>query len=62
MFDQDTKSIFDIEPDEAAEAALDAEAEADCRAGRIVSNDKVIAWLNSWGSDDELPAPSSQSP
>ena len=51
------KTIFDVEPDEALEARLDAEAEAAYEAGRVVPHDKVVEWLESWGKPDELPAP-----
>lgn len=30
---------------------------ADARAGRVVPHEKVEAWLNSWGTDHELPPP-----
>lgn len=33
------------------------EALEDIRMGRVVDGDKVHAWLESWGTDDELPAP-----
>lgn len=51
------KSIFDVLPDEALEARLDAEAEADYTAGRVVPHEKVVEWLKSWGTPDELPRP-----
>jgi predicted transcriptional regulator len=51
------KSIFDVSPDEALEALLDAAAEADYAAGRVVPHDKVVEWLKSWGTPDELPRP-----
>jgi len=51
------KSIFDVSPDEALEALLDAEAEAAYAAGRVVPHAKVVEWLNSWGTPDELPRP-----
>jgi predicted transcriptional regulator len=51
------KSIFDVEPDEALEARLDSEAEADYAAGRVVPHDKVVEWLKSWGTPHELPRP-----
>ena len=54
----DRKTIFDIDPDEALEARLDAEAEAAYAAGRVVSHARVVEWLNSWGKPDELPRPS----
>jgi hypothetical protein len=36
------KSIFDVSPDEALEARLDAEAEAAHAAGLVVPHDKVV--------------------
>ncbi len=30
---------------------------ADADAGRLVDHEKVATWLESWGTDDELPAP-----
>jgi predicted transcriptional regulator len=50
MGDPETKSIFDREPNEAA-------ADAEIEAGQCVSNDKVIEWLKSWGTPNELPCP-----
>jgi hypothetical protein len=41
----DVKSIFDIEPDAATEARLDADAEAAYRAGRVVPHGRVREWL-----------------
>jgi predicted transcriptional regulator len=57
MADDETKSVFDIEPDEAEEARLDAEAMAAYRAGRVVPHAKVVEWLDSWGTDNVLPRP-----
>jgi hypothetical protein len=57
MSDPETKSIFDREPDAAAEAAADAAADAEIEAGQFVSNDRVVAWLKSWGTPNELPCP-----
>ncbi|HEY5328278.1 MAG TPA: hypothetical protein VIJ79_00195 [Acidobacteriaceae bacterium] len=57
MSDPETKSIFDREPDETAEAAADAAADAEIEAGQFVSNDRVVAWLKSWGAPNELPCP-----
>jgi predicted transcriptional regulator len=57
MPDTNPQSIFDIALDEAREAQLDAKAEADYAAGRIVPHGKVAAWLKSWGTPDELPCP-----
>jgi predicted transcriptional regulator len=30
---------------------------ADVAAGRVVSHEEVARWLDSWGSEDELPPP-----
>jgi predicted transcriptional regulator len=49
-------TIFD-QVDEEAEAAADARAEEDVKAGRVVSHDAVTRWLKSWGSADPLPRP-----
>jgi predicted transcriptional regulator len=57
MPDTEIKSVFDIEPDEAEEARLDAEADAEIEAGQFVSHDRVVEWLNSWGTDNVLPCP-----
>lgn len=52
-------SIF--EQDDKADAKRYAEALADIEAGRLVPNDEVCAWLQSWGTPDEKPAPASWS-
>jgi predicted transcriptional regulator len=57
MPDTETKSIFDIEPDEAAERAADAAAEAEIDAGRFVPHAEVAKWLRSWGTPNKLPRP-----
>jgi predicted transcriptional regulator len=49
-------SIFD-EIDPAAEAAADARAEADWKAGRVVGHEAVVHWLRSWGSGNRMPRP-----
>ncbi len=53
------RSIFDeldeIDP-EMDERRL-AEAEADIAAGRLVPHARVVEWLMSWGTPDELPCP-----
>jgi len=48
--------------DAALEARLDAEAEADVVAGRVVSHERVVEWLLSWGTDHELPCPEPDAP
>ncbi len=30
---------------------------ADVEAGRVIDGDQVLAWIESWGSDSELPPP-----
>jgi len=30
---------------------------ADFEAGRFVSHERVVAWLESWGTENELPVP-----
>jgi predicted transcriptional regulator len=55
MAEAETRSIF--EPEEAEDARLDAEAMAAYRAGRVVPHAKVAAWLDSWGTPNELPCP-----
>jgi predicted transcriptional regulator len=55
--DPETTSIFDIEPDAALEARLDAEAEADYRAGRFVPHERVRAWLMKLAKGEKCPPP-----
>jgi predicted transcriptional regulator len=43
--------------DPDAEAAADARAEADIKAGRVVDHADVAAWLATWGTPDEKPVP-----
>lgn len=43
----------------AWEAAMIAEADADIAAGRLVDEAKVDAWIDSIGTDHELPPPRS---
>jgi predicted transcriptional regulator len=49
-------SIF--EEADADDVAADAEGLADLDAGRVVTHDRMKAWLLSWGTPDELPPPS----
>ena len=39
------------------EDLADERAEADIAAGRVVSNERVVEWLRSWGTDNPLPPP-----
>ena len=43
--------------DHGAEAAAEARAKADIAAGRVVDHAEVAAWLTTWGTKDERPAP-----
>ena len=53
---QPERSIFD-DPDPEADERRLAEAEADIAAGRVVPHERVVAWLKSWGTPNELPCP-----
>lgn len=50
--------IFDA-VDEDADARRHAEATADVATGRVISNDEICAWLETWGMPDERPPPDS---
>ena len=39
------------------ERRLEARAEADVKAGRLISHEAVRRWLSSWGSAKRLPRP-----
>jgi predicted transcriptional regulator len=62
MQEGDTRPTLDLDPDEAMEARLDAAAEADFRAGRVVPHDQVVEWLKSWGTANPLHRPRSKLP
>jgi predicted transcriptional regulator len=51
-------SIFD-EIDKEAEKRRYAEAVADVAAGRLIPNDEICAWLETWGTPEEKPPPAS---
>jgi predicted transcriptional regulator len=57
MPDTDIDSIFDIEPDEAHEARLDAEAQTAARAGRVVPHERVREWLMKLARGERAPRP-----
>jgi predicted transcriptional regulator len=57
MAETETKSIFDMEPDAAHEARLDAEADADYAAGRFVPHDRVREWLKKLARGERIPPP-----
>ncbi len=48
--------LFD-QIDEEHERLADERAEADIAAGRVVSNERVVEWLKSWGTPNKLPTP-----
>lgn len=58
MAGSEMKSVFDIEPDEAVEARLDAEAEAAYKAGRFVPHERVREWLTKLAKGERGPPPS----
>jgi hypothetical protein len=62
MPDRKAKSISHSQSDEAEEARLDADAQADYASGRVVPHSDVVKWLKSWGKPNELPCPTSNSP
>jgi predicted transcriptional regulator len=59
----DPRNEMDEEPgvfgfEEAGERdARDQKAMADIDAGRFVTHEAVVRWLNSWGTDNELTPP-----
>jgi hypothetical protein len=57
MSDTEKLSIFDIEPDEALQARLDAEAEAEIDAGKGVPQERVRDWLARLAKGERLPPP-----
>jgi hypothetical protein len=57
MADTQTPSIFDMEPDAAHEARLDAEAEAAYAAGRYVEHGRVREWLMKLTKGERTPPP-----
>ena len=57
MAETEVKSIFDVPPDDALEARLDAEAEADYKTGRVISHERMRAWLSKLANGERLPPP-----
>jgi hypothetical protein len=57
MAETDAKSIFDIEPDAATEARLDADAEAAYKAGRVVAHGRVRTWLMKLAQGEKVAPP-----
>ena len=57
MADTEIKSIFDVPPDAAFEAAADAAAEGDFVAGRVVPHERVREWLMQLAKGEKVPPP-----
>lgn len=57
MAEPEIQSIFDIPLDEAEEARLDAEAEAEIEAGKGVPHEKVREWLEKLARGENIPPP-----
>ncbi len=53
----ETKSIFDLPLDEAEEARLDAEADAEIEAGKGVPHERVREWLLKMANGEKVPPP-----
>lgn len=51
------RAVFDRSGGDCSDAAADARADADVAAGRVIDHDEVAAWLATWGTPDEKPAP-----
>ena len=59
---QQARELIERLPDTAtwndvAEALAVEEGLADVRAGRVVDGNDVLRWLESWGTEQELPPP-----
>jgi hypothetical protein len=57
MADARMESVFDIPLDEAEEARLDAQAEAEIDAGQGVAHEKVGEWLLKLAKGERTPPP-----
>ena len=57
MTDIKFKPIFDTPPEAEVEARLDAEAEADFAAGRVVPHERVRIWLHQLIRGEKVPPP-----
>lgn len=53
----DKTIIEELGDDPAAEASADARAEADVRAGRLISHGAMTSWLKTWGTGKRAPTP-----
>jgi predicted transcriptional regulator len=57
MNEQETASILDLPLDEAEEARLDAEADAEIEAGKGVPHEHVREWLLKLARGQKVPPP-----
>ena len=56
--DDDEQPPYEMdEEEEAAFRAAVEEGLAQAEAGQFIPLEKVVAWLESWGREDELPPP-----
>ena len=56
LTEEDQDRLARVILDEAKRLAI-LEGIADADAGRTIPHDEVKAWLESWGTENELPAP-----
>ncbi|MBU2378772.1 CopG family transcriptional regulator [Brevundimonas aurantiaca] len=54
--DNDEEDLFST-PDDAADEAATLKGLADARAGRVVDNETVMRWVESWATANPLPRP-----
>jgi predicted transcriptional regulator len=59
---QQARAVIERLPDSAtwddvAQALAVEEGLADVQAGRLVDGESMLRWLESWGTDGELPPP-----
>jgi predicted transcriptional regulator len=57
MADAKLKSVFDMPPDDAEEARLDALADAEIEAGQGVPHEVVVEWLLKRAKGEKAPIP-----
>jgi len=57
LTDEDQGKLAEVVFEEAKRLAV-LEGMADAEAGRTVPHGEVKTWLESWGTDQEVPAPS----
>jgi predicted transcriptional regulator len=57
MANAQTKSVFNLPPDAAEEARLDARADAEIDAGQGVPHERVREWLAKLAKGERTPVP-----